>query len=266
MRTACRFWFCVAPMVFFVAKSLQGEVLPNWAMVAYLTGLIAFSAHYLRNFAAVGKHARRLAIAAVVVAAACTVVMHWPMGPMALWRQCAASIARDMGVDPHKLGADANPMKKVRGWAYLAQEVDRVARAHTRRPYFVFSDKYDIASSLAFYLEGNPRTYCVYQKRTDPNHRGRLERRVNQFDIWEDDARRAGGPVFGDASFRGMDAIFVTVLDRGDSPQLPDQLKKAFAGGYLTMVVRSPDEFGYDYAVFICHGFTGLPFEMPDSY
>lgn len=257
------FWFSVPLFALFVLKSLQGEVLPNWALAAYLTGLIAFAAYYLRDLARFNKHIRRLVVAAVVVAAVCSSLVYYPMEPMALWRQCATSLSGALGINPHKLGADANPMKKIRGWADLAAEVD-LLRPQMRKPYFICSDKYPISSCLAFYLQGNPRTYCVYEKRPPGQKgKGRLERRVNQFDIWEDEARRAGKQTYGD--FIGQDAIFVTDKPE-ENKDLPTQLQAAFASWEKLPVVKSKDAFGYDYVIFVCHGFKGMKVELPENY
>ena len=257
------FWFSVPLVALFVLKSIQGEVLPNWALAAYLTGLIAFAAYYLRDLGRFNKHVRRLVVAAVIVAAVCTALVYYPMEPLAQWRKCATSLGGALGVNPHKLGADANPMKKIRGWADLSVEVDRL-RQQMHKPYFIFSDKYPISSCLAFYLHDHPRTYCVYQKRPpDQKGRGRLERRMNQFDIWEEEARRASDPTYGD--FIGQDAIFVTDKPE-ENKDLPSQLQAAFVSCEPPIIVKSKDEFGYDYVIFICHGFKGMKVELPENY
>jgi undecaprenyl-diphosphatase len=257
------FWFSVPLFALFVLKSLQGEVLPNWALAAYLTGLIAFAAYYLRDLARFSKHIRRLVVAAVVVAAVCSSLVYYPMKPLALWRQCATSLGGALGVNPHKLGADANPMKKIRGWADLAAEVD-LLRPQMQKPYFICSDKYPISSCLAFYLQDHPRTYCVYEKRPPGQKgKGRLERRMNQFDIWEKEAHDAGKETYGD--FVGQDAIFVTDKPE-ENKDLPSQLQAAFASCEKHIVVKSKDDFGYDYIIFICHDFKGMKVELPENY
>jgi undecaprenyl-diphosphatase len=255
------FWFSVPLFVLFVLKSIQGEVLPNWALAAYLTALLAFAAHYLRDFARFNKHIRRLVVAAVIVAVVCTALLYYPMEPMAFWRKCAVSLAGVTGVKPHNLGADANPAKKIRGWNDLAVEVDRL-RPRMRQPYFIMSDKYPISSCLAFYLDRNPRTHCIYQKR-NTSGRGRLERRINQFDIWEQQERLAGRPTYGD--FVGQDAIFVTDKPE-ENKDLPMELQAVFASWEKIPVVKSKDEFGNNFVIFICHDFKGLKVELPDSY
>jgi undecaprenyl-diphosphatase len=257
------FWFSVPLFALFVLKSLLSEVLPNWALAAYLTGLIAFAAYYLRDLARFNKHIRRLVVAAVIVAVVGSSLVYYPMAPMALWRSCAISLGGALGIDPHQLGAAANPMKKIRGWADLAAEVDLI-RPQVRKPYFICSDRYPIASCLAFYLQGHPRTYCVYQKRPPGQKgKGRLERRMNQFDIWEKEAHDAGQQTYGD--FVGQDAIFVTDKPE-ENKDLPSQLQAVFASWEKLPVVKSKDEFGYDYLIFICHDFKGMKVELPENY
>ena len=57
-------------------------------------------------------------------------------------------------------------------------------------PIFIFSDSYQMASVLAFYVNGNPQTYCV-----------NVGRRMNQFDLW---------PGIEQFDNKGYDAIYVT--------------------------------------------------------
>jgi undecaprenyl-diphosphatase len=232
------FWFCVPLLVLFLAKSLLGEVLANWALAAYLTGLVAFAAWFMRDFARRNMHARRLTVAAVVLGAVATAVVTWPLGAMDLWRQAAVPLGKLTGLSGRKLGAEADPLRKVRGWNHLAGEVDRL-RPQMTQPYFILSDKYVISSTLAFYLRGNPRTYCA-----------NLGRRMNQFDLW---------PGFG--GFAGQDAIYV----RSGDEDFPPQLRKVFQSWDKTLV-RPDYPFGEDYSIFVCHGFAGMKTVVPERY
>ena len=73
----------------------------------------------------------------------------------------------------------------------------------SRRPVFIFSDKYQVSSELAFYVKGHPVTYCI-----------NLGRRMNQYDFW---------PGFD--NLLHYDAIFVRTGD-GRIPASSRQLRE----------------------------------------
>ncbi len=54
------FWFSVPVFVFFLFKSLQAKVQANWALPGYITGIMAFSAFYIKGFYYGGKGKRFL--------------------------------------------------------------------------------------------------------------------------------------------------------------------------------------------------------------
>ncbi|SNZ07918.1 Dolichyl-phosphate-mannose-protein mannosyltransferase [Persephonella hydrogeniphila] len=66
-----------------------------------------------------------------------------------------------------------DPLHRLVGWEGLGKKVSEVVKDLKTDKYFVFSESYHIASELWFYMEGNPRTYCVV-----------INRRMNQFDLW----------------------------------------------------------------------------------
>jgi len=146
------FWFSAPVLVFFLLKSIQGKVEANWAMTAYVTMLVSFSAAYLSRFRDLRRPGKVLVSAALAFSVAVTVLAHYPPA---------------LGLPP---GLD--PSARLRGWRALGQEVGGIIK-EIEGPYFVFSDSYQVASELAFYTEGHPVTYCV-----------NLGRRMNQYDLW----------------------------------------------------------------------------------
>ncbi len=60
------------------------------------------------------------------------------------------------------------------GWKELGEKVTELSHKAGDKT-FIFSDNYHIASELAFYVKGQPQTYCI-----------NLGRRMNQFDLWPD--------------------------------------------------------------------------------
>lgn len=159
-RWSFLFWFSVPVLLLFLAKSLQGKVQANWAMSAYLPGLIAFSALYLAGFASAKRAKKAVVAAAVAMSVFMSAVAHFP------------SI---VGLSP---GLD--PSSKLKGWKPLAAEVSAI-RAGLEAPSFIFSDSYRVSSELAFYVKGHPVTYCV-----------NLGRRMTQYDLWPGPGRLIG--------------------------------------------------------------------------
>jgi hypothetical protein len=132
---------------------------------------------------------------------------------------------------------------RLRGWRELGAEVTGIYQQMSlRHPVFIFSDKYQIASELAFYVHGHPVTYCV-----------NLNRRMNQYDLW---------PGFNNLT--GYDAIFVR---EGDT-QLPEKIasvfgrveKKVFTA-YTKQHVKIRD-----YSLFLCYDFKGLAEDKPERF
>jgi membrane-associated phospholipid phosphatase len=148
------FWFAIPVIVFFALKSLQGKVQANWAMTGYATGLIAFSAYYIRNIGLSKKIVGIFAYSAVLLSLT-VVVLTYSLPALDL---------------PQK----KDPSMRFFGWKELGQEADRIYdEMLTEGPLFIFSDKYQISGELAFYMKGHPATYCV-----------NLGRRMNQYDLW----------------------------------------------------------------------------------
>jgi undecaprenyl-diphosphatase len=110
------------------------------------------------------------------------------------------------------------------------------------RPVFIFSDRYQVSSQLAFYVRGHPVTYCINSGR-----------RMNQYDLW---------PSF--QSLTHYDAIFVRTGDVA----VPDRVGAAFQQvekKVFTAYTRRHAKIT-DFSIFVCHGFKGLDLEKPGKY
>jgi undecaprenyl-diphosphatase len=217
------FWFSAPAIVFFLLKSIQAKVQANWALPGYITGVVAFSAYSLQMSHLWGRGKRVLLSVSMLIALAVTAAAHYP------------SL---LGL-PVKL----DPTVRLRGWKELGTEVTGIYHQMSlTHPVFIFSDKYQIASELAFYVHGHPITYCV-----------NLNRRMNQYDLW---------PGFNNLT--GYDAIFVR---EGDT-QLPEKIasvfgrveKKVFTA-YTKQHVKIRD-----YSLFLCYDFKGLAEDKPERF
>ncbi len=216
------FWFSIPLLFLFLIKSLQGKVEANWASFCYLTGMVSFSAYFLYGFPKLNIRLRRLTVAAVALAVCCTIFLHMA---------CLITFPENL-----------DPLKKVRcGSAQLGHEVARLAQ-NLKPQRFIFSNRYMTASLLAFYVDGQPATYCV-----------NFGRRINQFDVW---------PTFHD--LLGYDAVLVLQGDKNMPEQLQDRFQE-----YQKHLVRARSSVGdieNIYSVFICHDFKGAERVVPKRY
>ncbi|PIW89027.1 MAG: hypothetical protein COZ93_07255 [Nitrospirae bacterium CG_4_8_14_3_um_filter_44_28] len=216
------FFFSVPIIVFFLLKSFQGKVQANWALPAYATGFIAFSAVFISRWEGIKKWVRWTVIAGVFISLIITVIAHYP---------AIVNL-------PPKL----DPTARTRGWKELGVEVSRVSEGLSKKgQFFIFSDKYQVSSELAFYVKGQPITYCV-----------NLGRRMNQYDLW---------PGFD--TLINFNAIFVTI----DNVQMPETVGTAFDRCEKQVLnVYSKDKKLRDYSIFTCYNFKGMPQKGINSY
>ena len=110
------------------------------------------------------------------------------------------------------------------------------------RPVFIFSDRYQISSELAFYVKGHPITYCV--------NRGR---RMNQYDLWP-----------GFENLLHYDAIFVMSGDTNTPRYITGAFRKV-EKKVFTVYTKKRVEIR-DYSLFLCYDFNGLSDKEPERY
>jgi undecaprenyl-diphosphatase len=216
------FWFSIPIFVFFLLKSFHGKVQANWALPAYAAGFIAFSALFVSRWENIKKPVRWTVIAGVFVSLIITAAAHYP------------AIL--------KLPPKLDPTSRTRGWKELAVEVSRVSEGLFKKgQFFIISDKYQVSSELAFYVKGQPVTYCV-----------NLGRRMNQYDLWQ-----------GFNNLLNFNAVFVTI----DDVQMPETIGSAFDGCEKRLfTVFSKDKKLRDYSIFTCYNFKGMPQKRTNSY
>lgn len=234
-RGAFLFWFSVPVFVFFLLKSIQAKVQANWPLPGYLTGIIAFAAFYIRDVIPphsslkkpddnVFKKGKKILLAiTVIISLMTTATAHYP------------SI---LGL-PVKL----DPTMRLQGWEVLGKEVTSIyKRMSSKKPAFIFSDRYQISSELAFYVKGHPVTYCI-----------NLGRRMNQYDLW---------PGFN--NLLGYDAIFVRMGD----VKIPKRVEDAFTKveKRVFTAYTKKDIKIRDYSIFLCYDFKGLKEKIPETY
>src|SRR4030043_1372796 len=215
------FWFFTPVIAFFLLKSLQGKVQANWALPGYVTGIIAFSV-FSRKVFSEGKVKKILIVTAILLSVSVTAVAHYP------------SILN--------LSVKQDPTSRLRGWKELGSEVAKLyEKMSEERPVFLFSERYQVSSELAFYVKGHPTTYCI-----------NLSRRMNQYDLWP-----------GFSELLHYNAIFVTI----DDIVIPQRVAGAFEKvDKRLFAVYEKDKKVRDYSVFLCYDFKGMTLKKPGTY
>ena len=206
------FWFAAPTLVFFFLKSIfLGKVQANWAMLAYVTGLIAAAPLILRGLAPGTRPGGRFFMSlAPALAVLVTAVSYYP------------SL---IGLPPR-----LDPSARLRGWRQLAAAVEENAPPP---PYFVFSNYYGASSELAFYLKGNPLTYCAD-----------TGQRMNQYDLWP-----------GFEGFKRQNAVFVTI----GSADMPHVVANAFRScSKKTLIETEKGKRLCVFTIFTCYDFRGM--------
>ncbi len=104
-----------------------------------------------------------------------------------------------------------------------------------KKESFIFSDKYQIASELAFYVDGQPKVYCA-----------NLGRRLNQYDFWD-----------GFEKLIGMDALYIKGYGNVENDK---EIDNAFSSCEKIKVFVAYDN-GYKQkvlSIFKCYNFNGM--------
>ena len=202
-------WWLGAPLgIFYLILSLHKACQPNWPAPAYFTGVLLLAVMFWRS---------RLLKAGVVLG-------------LFLW--LLVFLMPFVSGIPNRW----DPTVRLRGWQELGTEVGRIGDDfNPRGPYFIFSDTYQITSELAFYVPGQPKTYCVD-----------TGRRMNQYDLWQDFSK-----------LLYLNAIYVKHRDQDLEPQI----EEAFESCHKLPLYRIR-QYGrqiHCYSIFLCRGFKGFP-------
>jgi undecaprenyl-diphosphatase len=216
--------FAVPVVGFYALLSLQGKVQANWPAAAY-PPLALVAAGALLDRSAPATRRRQ----AVLIAA----------GGLALLGSALGHATDRLGIPPR-----LDPTTRLKGWQELGGAVTALRRQMPApERTFLVSDRYQIASELAFYVEGRPPAYNV-----------NLGRRLNQYDFWE-----------GPESRLGWDAIYV----REGTGELDARIVRAFerTEGPVMLEVRRQGRPVRVFALYRGYGFRGLaPPEGPITY
>lgn len=198
-------------------KALFSKVEANWTAAAFATGAILAGMAFKAWWDAPGRKTRGRVILTGLAAILTLGVFISPLLPL-----------------PDSM----NPTLRLKGWADLGRKVDEIVRTEFDAPQRVFamSDNYGFTSELAFYLEGQPITFCTWSE----------DRRMNQYDLW---------PVPGSDKL-GWDAVMIR--KRFQKHPVPE-LNKMFTSVSEPIFYQSSFKGGQGrkFTIIICKGFTG---------
>ncbi len=158
-KTAFFVFFSLIPFLFFAVLSLFKRVEANWAGFSYFSAFVLVSLYLSKS---------RLLLPSYLLAGFLFVFLHFT--PL------LDKIGLGGLLPPHR-----DPTKAGIGWSQLGEVVSEMRTAQES----IISPHYQISAELAFYVRGNPRTYCI-----------NLGRRMNQYDLWEKDYE--GNAIFVD--------------------------------------------------------------------
>lgn len=235
-------WFMSVPMfLFFGAISLRTDVLVNWPVAGYLSGLVLAAGWVDGVVRSAAPWVRRLTVTAAAAFATLGLLLSVVAHDTTRFRPMFDALAgAPTPSNPQPLRR-IDPTCRMRGWRHMSMAVDRARGELTARGVepVLAASRWTIASEMAFYCDGHPLVYSVGSALWD---------RQSQFDLWRPN------PVRDPERFLGRTFIFV------DVGRVPREILGAFDRIEPTVLV-SYDEEGQLIAfwnVTVCHGFRGF--------
>ena len=162
-----------------LVTALRSKVEGNWAVDAYVTGVILVAAVFVRVWERRSAAGRAWVGLSVGLAAVLALVALFP------------GLLYGVGVKFPKATDDRT--NELYGWRALGQRV-RQERAAIGGDPFVFGINYRMPSEAAFYLPGRPQTYSLF-----------LNYKASEYMFWEDPD-----------ALKGRDAVFLNDTDNQD--------------------------------------------------
>ena len=193
-------------LLFFVFKSLQGKVEANWAASAYFSAF-PLTVGVMGGIYSRGRVWKGLILLSLLFGFLLTAISHYPAV---------------LDLPPKK-----DPTTRLIGWQELGKAVGRLYEEE--KDLFIVSNRYQVASELAFYVPGNPRVYNI-----------NLGRRMNQYDIW--------GGLEG---LKGRDGLYVS-WDRDPPVQVFERCE-----GPLVVDIKRRGRKVREFFIFRCDNFLG---------
>jgi 4-amino-4-deoxy-L-arabinose transferase-like glycosyltransferase len=185
--------FTVPVLSFYCLVALQSKVQANWVAAAYPPLALATAGLLLERRRGLTEARRRTQTQLLAIAAAVAI---------------SVSVIGHV-VDRLDLPRWADPTRRLRGWAELGRAIGMtVERMPDPQRTFLVSNRYQVASEVAFYTPGHPPAYNF-----------NLGRRLNQYDFWEGpDSRLGWDAVYVEEGARPLDERVRAAFERVDPP------------------------------------------------
>jgi len=212
------FLLAAPPLALFFLWSVYEKVEGNWAAPAYVTAMVAVAALWDEQLTRAPRAAINWIVITLLPGFGMLALAHFP------------GLPRHIGL---ALPPRVDLTRRLDGWRALGLAVGARLQASDGN-LFLFSDHYQIASELAFYVPGEPRVYNVD-----------AGRRMNQYDIWG-----------GLDRLRGRNGLFVTYGDWG----APRPVQEACEALHKVLVVETAHlgQPGQTFSIFRCVRYKGL--------
>jgi hypothetical protein len=234
-------WWLSAPMfLFFLLFSFQTAGEPNWPVTAYLSGLVLAVAWLARQLRAPQAWYRRLTLGwlgfACVLGLAVTAVMHHSDWVRPVLVRLSGPPRPERPLPLRHL----DPTCRLRGWQWLAAEVDGVRDRLRRRGIepVLAGSSWTLPGELAFYCRGHPTVYSVGLAVGD---------RHSQYDLWRPN------PVRDRDSFRGKTVLLVGPVH----PLLREAFRKV--GRSRRLLYREEGHPVACWDLTVCRDYRGFP-------
>lgn len=219
----------------FLPFSLRVKVQPNWPAAAYLPGFllaVAWIHGQLQLDSNVYRRwVRRCLVAGIVVSFVLSATIRFPQ----LSRPFFAAIAAEPTDDRLAPVRNLDPTARLRGWHYLAGEVDKLrelVRREDGEEATIATMTWTVPGELGFYCRGNPAVYSFGTALND---------RFSQYDIWRPN------PLADAQAFRGRTFVYVgekiperdDAFDRCDGPYRVEYRENGVTvGGWKLWIAR----------------------------
>jgi hypothetical protein len=235
-------WWMSAPMflTFFLFGFKTGGGEANWPITAYVSGLVLAVAWLAEQLRAPAAGYRRLTAWGLTGAGAVGVALILVMHLSAWARPALARLAGPpTAAQPFPLRR-LDPTCRLRGWRYLAAEVDQIRSALRREGIepLVACASWSLPGEIGFYCEGHPTVYSLGLILGD---------RHSQYDFWRPN------PLADAAAFRGWTIIYIG----GVTPDFARAFECVEPTRRVTYQEHGDPIACWD--VTVCRGYRGFP-------
>jgi hypothetical protein len=229
-------------LAFNLLASLVAKAQVNWPAPTYFT-LTILTAHFLARkmqSPATWRSWRSWFYATIALGLLFMPFAHGTITLLPILRRC--TLVQRIFKDPH----DADLLARLRGWRTLGNAV--TGKLASLPPgAFVMCDDYQQTAEMAFYVHGQPKTYCAGPY---------FGKRLSQYDMWPDRRLDRTSPLVG------HDAVYI-----GKGGDFPAEITAAFASIEprvdLDIIVSGVKI--QDFKIYLCHGFKGFNAIAPSS-